>query len=97
MRRSWTAVRRPGRRNGKISRERAFVVTGTDTGIGKTVFAAALTRALDGVYWKPVQAGLDGETDSQIVARPVRRDRYCRKPIALKLAASPHRPRRRKA
>ena len=43
-----------------------FVITGTDTGIGKTVFAAALTRALNAIYWKPVQAGLDGETDSQI-------------------------------
>ena len=29
------------------------VVTGTDTGIGKTVFAAGLTGLLDGVYWKP--------------------------------------------
>ena len=45
------------------------VVTGTDTDIGKTVFAAGLTRALQAQYWKPVQAGLDGETDSQTVAR----------------------------
>ena len=35
-----------------------FVVTGTDTGIGKTVFSAALTAALGGSYWKPVQSGL---------------------------------------
>ena len=41
----------------------AFVVAGTDTGVGKTVFAAALAGALDAAYWKPVQAGLDGETD----------------------------------
>ncbi|CAN5159024.1 dethiobiotin synthase [soil metagenome] len=46
----------------------AIVVTGTDTDIGKTVFAAALAGALDADYWKPVQAGLDGETDSQRVA-----------------------------
>lgn len=45
------------------------VITGTDTDIGKTVFAAGLTHALQAVYWKPVQAGLDGETDSQTVAR----------------------------
>jgi dethiobiotin synthetase len=45
-----------------------FVVTGTDTGIGKTRFAAALTAALDGYYWKPIQAGLEEPTDSQIVA-----------------------------
>jgi dethiobiotin synthetase len=46
-----------------------FVVTGTDTGIGKTVLAAALTSALQARYWKPVQAGLEGETDSVVVAR----------------------------
>ncbi|MFA5988284.1 MAG: dethiobiotin synthase [Sphingomonas sp.] len=34
-----------------------IIVTGTDTDIGKTVFAAALAGALDGCYWKPVQAG----------------------------------------
>lgn len=45
------------------------VVTGTDTDIGKTVFAAGLTQALQAQYWKPVQAGLDGGTDSQTVAR----------------------------
>jgi dethiobiotin synthetase len=45
-----------------------FIVTGTDTGIGKTRFAAALTAALDGAYWKPIQAGLDEPTDSAIVA-----------------------------
>lgn len=46
-----------------------FVVTGTDTGIGKTIFAAALAGATGAPYWKPVQAGLDDETDSEVVAR----------------------------
>ncbi|TIT41090.1 MAG: ATP-dependent dethiobiotin synthetase BioD, partial [Mesorhizobium sp.] len=40
-----------------------IVVTGTDTGIGKTVFSAGLAGLLDGFYWKPVQSGLDEETD----------------------------------
>ncbi len=44
-----------------------IVVAGTDTDIGKTVFSAALTSALDGYYWKPVQAGLAGETDAEVV------------------------------
>jgi dethiobiotin synthetase len=47
----------------------AIVVTGTDTRIGKTVFAAGLTRLLEGIYWKPMQAGLDGETDTAAVRR----------------------------
>jgi dethiobiotin synthetase len=46
-----------------------FVITGTGTGIGKTIFAAALAQALGAVYWKPIQAGLEGETDTQAVAR----------------------------
>lgn len=46
-----------------------IAVTGTDTGIGKTVFSAALTGALNGSYWKPVQAGLDDGADRDHVAR----------------------------
>ncbi|WP_457152411.1 dethiobiotin synthase [Mesorhizobium sp. P5_C1] len=46
-----------------------IVITGTDTGIGKTVFSAGLAGQLDGFYWKPVQSGLDDETDSEVVAR----------------------------
>ncbi|CAA6604139.1 ATP-dependent dethiobiotin synthetase BioD [Rhodospirillaceae bacterium LM-1] len=46
-----------------------LVVAGTDTGIGKTVFAAGLACALKACYWKPVQAGLEGETDSAFAAR----------------------------
>jgi dethiobiotin synthetase len=45
-----------------------FVVTGTDTGVGKTVFAAALAGQLGVPYWKPVQAGLDEGTDRETVA-----------------------------
>ncbi|MFB0612489.1 dethiobiotin synthase [Aurantiacibacter poecillastricola] len=46
-----------------------FIVTGTDTDVGKTVVAAGLAQALRAAYWKPVQAGLDGETDSEAVTR----------------------------
>jgi dethiobiotin synthetase len=43
---------------------RTIVVTGTDTDIGKTVFAAGLAAALGARYWKPVQSGLDGSSDA---------------------------------
>lgn len=46
-----------------------IVVTGTDTDVGKTIFAAGLTGLLQASYWKPVQAGLGGETDSETVGR----------------------------
>jgi dethiobiotin synthetase len=69
-----------------------LVVTGTDTGIGKTVFAAGLTRLLDGVYFKPVQAGLDGETDTATVLRlsALPAERMLAEVWRLKTPASPH-------
>ena len=71
---------------------RAIVVAGTDTDVGKTVFAAALVAALDGYYWKPVQAGLDGETDAEIVQRlsGLPAARVLPEVYRLTTAASPH-------
>ena len=46
-----------------------FIVTGTDTDIGKTVFAAGLAGALGAHYWKPVQAGVDPQGDKETVAQ----------------------------
>jgi dethiobiotin synthetase len=45
-----------------------LIVTGTDTGIGKTVFAAALAQALGAHYWKPIQSGLEEAADAESVA-----------------------------
>lgn len=67
-----------------------IVITGTDTGIGKTVFAAGLTVLLGGSYWKPVQAGLAGETDSEIVAR-LSGVRILAETYRLSTPMSPHR------
>lgn len=69
-----------------------LVITGTDTGIGKTVFAAALTEALAGCYWKPVQSGLDGETDSETVKRlgRVAPERILPEAYRLETPVSPH-------
>ena len=41
-----------------------FIITGTDTGIGKTVFSASLMLGLEAAgcmphYWKPIQSGVD--------------------------------------
>jgi dethiobiotin synthetase len=69
-----------------------IIVTGTDTGIGKTVFAAGLTRLLDGIYFKPVQAGLEGETDTAAVQRlsTLPAARMLPEIWRLNTAASPH-------
>jgi dethiobiotin synthetase len=67
-----------------------FVVTGTDTGIGKTIFSAGLAQATGASYWKPIQSGLEEETDAATVARlagiPVLPEAY-----RLVTPASPHR------
>lgn len=70
-----------------------FIVTGTDTDVGKTVFAAALTAHLDGWYWKPVQAGLDDGGDAQRVARlsGLAPDRILPEAYRLTTPCSPHR------
>lgn len=44
-----------------------FFVTGTDTGVGKTVLSALLVSALEGIYWKPVQTGACEGTDRRAV------------------------------
>ncbi|MDN5869466.1 MAG: dethiobiotin synthase [Nitrococcus sp.] len=44
-------------------------ITGTDTGIGKTVVSAMLALGLRAHYWKPVQSGLEEETDTRFVKR----------------------------
>ena len=42
-------------------------MTGTDTGVGKTLVSALLCAALDGVYWKPIQTGIEEESDRRTV------------------------------
>ena len=44
------------------ARPQGVFVTGTDTGIGKTLVSAVLSRAWEADYWKPVQTGLAEET-----------------------------------
>ena len=69
-----------------------IVVTGTDTDVGKTVFAAALTVALDAFYWKPVQAGLaDGSDAATVTALGVPGSRVLPEAYRLATPCSPHR------
>jgi len=69
---------------------RAIIVTGTDTDIGKTVFAAGLAAALGASYWKPIQAGLDEGGDAAAVAR-LGVARIVPSAYALETPCSPHR------
>lgn len=69
-----------------------FIISATDTDVGKTVFAAALTQALSGIYFKPVQAGLDG-TDLEEVRRlsGLPDEHFLPEIYRLRTPASPHR------
>ncbi len=50
--------------NQKSFPDRIFV-TGTDTGIGKSVVSAMLMKGLGCMYWKPIQSGLVEITDTE--------------------------------
>jgi dethiobiotin synthase len=67
-------------------------VTGTDTGVGKTVVSTMLTLAGDALYWKPIQAGLEGPTDTELVKQwsQLPDDRFLRETYRLRMPASPH-------
>jgi dethiobiotin synthetase len=71
---------------------RRFVITGTDTEIGKTVFSAGLVDLLGARYWKLIQAGLRGETDSEVVKRlaELPENRIVAERYRLAAPASPH-------
>ncbi len=75
--------------NGRAPR---FIVTGTGTDVGKTVFAAALVAAIDGEYWKPVQAGLAPLTDTERVRAlsGLPASRFHAEAYRLAMPASPH-------
>jgi dethiobiotin synthetase len=64
-----------------------FVVSGTDTDIGKTVFAAGLAGMLGARYWKPVQSGLPGDSETVAALAGVE---IVPEAWRLKLPASPH-------
>ena len=69
-----------------------FIVSGTDTEIGKTVFSAMLTLALKGVYWKPIQSGLEEMSDTETVRRitGLSLNHFLPEAYRLNTPASPH-------
>jgi dethiobiotin synthetase len=48
-----------------IDMNKDLFVTGTDTGVGKTLLSALLVAALQRKYWKPIQTGACEGTDRQ--------------------------------
>ena len=69
-----------------------YIITGTDTDVGKTIFASALISALKAHYWKPIQAGTEDGTDTKTVSQlsnvpdhHIMKEAYC-----LTTPCSPH-------
>lgn len=70
---------------------KTIIVTGTDTDIGKTVFAAGLAAALGARYWKPVQSGLlDGTDAGRVEGLGVPRTHILPEAYRLATPCSPH-------
>jgi dethiobiotin synthetase len=71
---------------------RRLFVTGTDTGIGKTMVSAILMAGLNGRYWKPVQSGLEEMTDTEWIREMtgLDSDHFYPETYRLKLPLSPH-------
>ena len=71
--------------------QRLFV-TGTGTGVGKTVVCSILMAGLKGIYWKPIQSGLDGMTDTRWVRTQtgLPDSHFARETYRLKRPLSPH-------
>jgi dethiobiotin synthetase len=67
---------------------RGLFVTGTDTGVGKTVACAALMVRYRQVsprlrYWKPIQTGIEQDDDTATVARLIMQEPAGRRPGPL--------------
>ncbi len=71
---------------------RQLFVTGTDTGIGKTVVSAILMAGLQGKYWKPIQSGLEETTDTQWIQQltSLPKDHFYPETYRLEKPLSPH-------
>ena len=69
-----------------------FIICGTDTDIGKTLISAFFVRGLNSFFWKPIQSGIDSESDSQAVARLAKLDKakIINEAYIFKEPVSPH-------
>jgi dethiobiotin synthetase len=70
---------------------RGVFITGTDTGVGKTVVSAALmARYQESRYWKPIQTGPDDDTAEVQRLSGCPRDRLYVHGVRLPDPVSPH-------
>ena len=69
-----------------------FIICGTDTDIGKTLISSFFVRGLNSFYWKPIQSGIESQTDSQTVETlsQVSRKKIIKEAYVFTKPLSPH-------
>jgi len=69
-----------------------FIICGTDTDVGKTLISSFFVRGLQSFYWKPIQSGIETETDSQSILRlsEIKKENILKEAYIFKKPVSPH-------
>lgn len=69
-----------------------YFITGIGTEVGKTIAAAIVTEALEADYWKPIQAGDLGHSDTHKIKSLISNKKtvFHENAYALKTPMSPH-------
>ena len=69
-----------------------FIICGTDTDVGKTLISSFFVRGLQSFYWKPIQSGIEAETDSQSIFRlsGVKKEKILKEAYIFNKPVSPH-------
>ena len=77
--------------NKKISKK-SFFVTGTDTGVGKTLFCSILMDKFLYYYWKPIQTGNKNDNDTIYIKKicKIPSNRFYKPAFSFRKSLSPH-------
>ncbi len=69
-----------------------LIICGTDTDVGKTLISSFFVRGLQSFYWKPIQSGIETETDSQTIYRlsGVKKEKILSEAYIFNKPVSPH-------
>ena len=69
-----------------------FIICGTDTDIGKTLISSFFVRGLNSFYWKPIQSGIESQTDSQTIEKlaQVSKEKIIKEAYVFTKPLSPH-------
>ncbi len=69
-----------------------FIICGTDTDIGKTLISSFFVKGLNSFYWKPIQSGIESQTDSQTVEKlaQISKEKIIKEAYVFTKPLSPH-------